>query len=47
MILTGIGRDGIQYMPKSAFEAGAVDKQLPLSAIAGAIMNRVKGRDFR
>ena len=34
-------------MPKSAFEAGAVDRQLPLSAIAGAIMNRVKGRDFR
>ena len=34
-------------MPKAAFEAGAVDRQLPLSAIAGAIMNRVKGRDIR
>ena len=33
-------------MPKAAFEAGAVDRQLPLSAIAGAIMNRVKGRDI-
>lgn len=30
-------------MPRSAFEAGAVDKQFPLNMIAAAIMNRVKG----
>ena len=30
-------------MPKSAFEAGAVDKQFPLNMIAAAIINKVKG----
>ena len=32
-------------MPRSAFEAGAVDKQFPLNMIAAAIMNRAKGKD--
>ena len=30
-------------MPRSAFEAGAVDKQYPLNMIAAAIMNKAKG----
>ena len=32
-------------MPKSAFDCGAVDKQLPLQSIAGAIMYRVQSRE--
>lgn len=48
---TTIGQDeatSVVYgMPKAAFEAGAVEKQLPLNMIAGAIMSRVKGRDIR
>ncbi len=33
-------------MPKSAFDAGAVDKQFPLNMIAAAIMNKVKGSEI-
>ena len=45
-----IGQDAatcvVYGMPRSAFEAGAVDKQFPLQSIASAIMNRIKGTDF-
>lgn len=33
-------------MPKAAFDAGVIDRQLPLNLIAAAIMNRVKTSDF-
>ncbi|MBQ9479191.1 MAG: chemotaxis protein CheB, partial [Selenomonadaceae bacterium] len=46
-----IGQDAatsvVYGMPKAAFDMGAVDRQFPLQSIAGAIMNRVKGRDIR